>query len=248
MTAMAILTGTATITELPVGHRPLPDLLHLLQFGDSALPVGAFSFSNGLESAVQHNLVHDPDTLREFVMTTMHRSATSDGVAMLCAHRAHAAGDMAALLVIDRATYERKLDEETRLMAVRMGRKLSELADVVIGDKLNLDWLDRIRRGATAGTHAVSLAMALGALGIPRRDAFGVQQYGVATTVLSAALRLMRMSFLDTQKILLDTTATVAAAYDEVADAALDDMASFAPMTDILAAMHAKGRIRMFMN
>lgn len=248
MTTMTMAKTTATITELSCSHRRLPELLHLLQFGDSALPVGGFSFSNGLESAIQQNIVRDPDTLREFVLNAMRQAATGDGVALLCAHRAARAQDMPALVHIDRTTFERKLNEETRLMTVRMGRKLCELADAVIGDELNRDWLGRIKRAETAGTHPVSLAIALAALGIESRDAFGVQQYGVATTILSAALRLMRASFVDTQKILLDATATVAAVYEEVADAAIDDMASFAPMTDILAAVHVKGHVRMFMN
>ncbi|WP_378941745.1 urease accessory protein UreF [Mesorhizobium sp. ANAO-SY3R2] len=238
----------ATITELNCSYRSLPELLHLLQFGDSALPVGAFSFSNGLETAVQQNIVHDPGTLREFVLTAMRQTATGDGVALLCAHRAAKVQDRATLMRIDRACFERKLNEETRLMTVRMGRKLCELSVAIIGDELNRDWLGRIQRAETAGTHPVSLAIVFAALGIEGRDAFGVQQYGVATTILGAALRLMRVSFVDTQKILLEATAEVAATYEDVADAAIEDMASFAPMTDILAAMHVKGHIRMFMN
>ncbi len=248
MTTMTMVTNTATITELTSSYRSLPELLHLLQFGDSALPVGGFSFSNGLESAIQQNLVHNPETLREFVVTAMRQAATCDGVALLCAHKAAKEQDTAALLLIDRATYERKLNEETRLMTIRMGRKLCELSDVIIGHTLNKDWLGRVKRGETAGTHPVSLAISLASLGVQGRDAFGVLLYGVANTILGAALRLMRASFLDTQKILLDTTAAVAPLYEEVADATLDDMASFAPMTDILAAVHVKGHVRMFMN
>ena len=245
---MNITNNMATITEPTGSIRGLRQLPHLLQFGDSALPVGGFSFSNGLESAIQRNIVHDADSLREFVLTAMRQAATCDGVALLCAHRAARAQDVAALMAIDRATFERKLNEETRLMIVRMGRKLCELSDAIIGDGLSRDWLGKIKRAETAGTHPVSLAIALAALGVERTDAFGIHQYGVATTILGAALRLMRMSFVDTQKILLDVTATVASAYEEVADANVEDMACFAPMTDILAAMHVKGHVRMFMN
>lgn len=39
--------------------------LHMLQFGDSVLPVGSFSFSNGLEAAVQQHEVRDPVTLSQ---------------------------------------------------------------------------------------------------------------------------------------------------------------------------------------
>src|SRR6185295_16981502 len=43
----------------PGGPQPkITELMRVLQFGDSVLPVGAFSFSNGLESAIQHHLVH----------------------------------------------------------------------------------------------------------------------------------------------------------------------------------------------
>jgi urease accessory protein len=67
-------------------------LLHLLQFGDSALPVCGFSFSNGLESAIQQHIVHDADSLREFVLTAMRQAATCDGVALLGTPRRHGAG------------------------------------------------------------------------------------------------------------------------------------------------------------
>lgn len=248
--AMGIMAiAMATIMGIDIGaERTLPELLYLLQFGDSALPVGGFSFSNGLESAIQEGLVDGPETLKAFTQTSMWQAATSDGVALLCAHRAMQAGDSEALLRIDAMTYQRKLNEETRLMTVRMGRKLCELSSVIIADPTTRDWFERIKRGDTPGTHPVSLAITLSVLHAKRRDAFGVHQYGVATAILSAALRLMRISFVDTQKILLDVTAQVGPAYERVADATIDEMASFAPMIDILAAVHVKGHVRMFMN
>ena len=45
-------------------------------------------FSNGLESAIQHRLVHDMETLRQFVMTATRQSASADAIALLVAHRA----------------------------------------------------------------------------------------------------------------------------------------------------------------
>ena len=246
-TTMITITTTTMPTEAMAG-RSLSELLYLLQFADSALPVGGFSFSHGLESAIQQGIVDGPETLRRYTETSMWQSATSDGVAVLCAHRAVEAGDVEELLRIDRLTYQRKLNEETRLMTVRMGKKLCELSAGMIEAPLPRDWFQRIRSGATPGTHPVSLAITLGTLHANRRDAFGVQQYGVANGVLSAALRLMRISFVDTQKILLDVTGQVGSAYERIADLTVDEMASFAPMVDILAAVHVKGHVRMFMN
>ena len=90
--------------------------------------------------------------------------------------------------------------------------------------------------------------MCFAAQALPAREAFVVHQYGVAATILSAALRLMRISHVDTQTILYELNAEVEAAYQTAAAARLSDMASFAPLTEILAAAHVKAHARLFMN
>ncbi len=84
--------------------------------------------------------------------------------------------------------------------------------------------------------------------GLPARDAFVVHQYGVAAMILSAALRLMKISHVDTQRMLYRLNAGADAAYEIAAAARLSDMAGFAPLTEILAAAHVKAHVRLFMN
>lgn len=55
----------------------------MMQFGDSMLPVGAFAFSNGLESAVQKGVVHDAETLRQYTHTALEQAAKGDAVAVV---------------------------------------------------------------------------------------------------------------------------------------------------------------------
>jgi urease accessory protein len=181
-------------------------------------------------------------------VTALRTSASGDGVGLVCAWRSAVARDLEALAAIDAAIYVRKLNEETRLMTVRMGRKLSELAIAVLADPLGAAWLGRICDGTTPGTHPASLAATVASMKIGPGDAFAVQQYGIATTILGAALRLMRISFVETQAMLWRVMAAVPATFEEIADATLDDMAGFAPANDILAALHVKGHVRMFMN
>jgi urease accessory protein len=75
-----------------------------------------------------------------------------------------------------------------------------------------------------------------------------VHQYGVATTILGAALRLMKVSHIETQKVLYELTGQAAGAYEAAATARLSDMAGFAPLTEILAAIHTRAHVRLFMN
>jgi urease accessory protein len=227
-------------------------LARFLQFGDSMFPIGGFSFSCGLESAVQTGVVDDRATLHAFARTALEQAARGDGIALIAAHRAamgsDVAGDVEALIAIDRQAFARKPSDEARTMSTRMGRKFTEIGVEVIGAPLIRTWLVRIAEGATPGCYPVALAVNFAAQGLSAREAFLVHHYGVATAILGAALRLMRLSHVDTQAILYDLNAGVDAAYETAAAARLSDMAGFAPLSDILAAVHTKAHVRLFMN
>jgi urease accessory protein len=223
-------------------------MMRVLQFGDSLLPIGSFSFSNALESAVQEGTVRDTTTLGEFVTAAARRAATSDGIALLEAHRAACKRDIGRIVEADRAVFERKLGEETRTMTIRMGRKLAEVSTAAVAAPLLGLWLDQVRDGITPGTHPVGLGVLFAGLGSPEQDAFAVHQYGIAMTMLSAALRLMRIDHRQVQALLYAADQTVPADYAGVREASLADMASFTPMADILAAVHVRSHVRMFMN
>lgn len=222
--------------------------MRMLQFGDSLLPVGSFSFSNALEAAVQEGEVRHGGTLAEFVRTATRRAATSDGIALLHAHRAAQARDLDQITHADHAVLDRKLGEETRTMTVRMGRKLAEVAETTVQTPMLGRWLGQVREGLAPGTYPVGLGLLMAELGSPEEDAFAIHQYGTAMTTLSAALRLMRLDHRQAQAILYAVNGHVAGDYADIRDAELADMASFAPMADILGAIHVKSRVRMFMS
>jgi urease accessory protein len=223
-------------------------LARMLQFGDSMFPIGGFAFSGGLESAIQKRVVTDADTLHAFARTAVEQAAAGDGIAVVWAHRAAAAGELAELVRIDERVYARKLSGETRTMSVRMGKKFAEMGAEVTGAPLLRTWRERIDAGDTPGCYPVALAVNFAVQGLPARDAFVVHQYGVAAMILSAALRLMKISHVDTQRMLYQLNAVADAAYEVAARARLSDMAGFAPLTEILAAAHVKAHVRLFMN
>lgn len=223
------------------------EALKLLQFGDSAFPVGAFSFSNGLETAVQHEVVHDRATLHEFVRTVTRAAATGDGVATLVGHRGAAAGDLDVIRQADEAVHLRKINEETRTMTVRMGRKLAEAANRIVGESLLKKRAGETGTGVPV-TYPVALGVLFAELGLREEDAFAAHQYGAASTVLGAAIRLMRVDHLDAQSILFAVNEKATDDYQEVRTATLDDMQGFAPHLDILAGAHQHAHVRMFMS
>ncbi|MFG1889275.1 urease accessory protein UreF [Micromonospora sp. NPDC049051] len=223
------------------------ETLKLLQFGDSVFPVGAFSFSNGLEMAVEHGVVHDRVTLQDFVRTVTRLAATGDGVALLAGHRGAAAGDLDRIRRADEAVHLRKINEEMRVMSVRMGRKLAEAATRIVGETLLKKRIAESANGVPV-TYPVALGVVFAELGVGEEDAFAAHQYGTASTVLGAAVRLMRLDHLDAQSILFAVNEKVADDYREVRTADLDDMQTFGPHLDVLAAAHQHTHVRMFMS
>ena len=77
-------------------------LMRLLEFSDSAFPVGTFSFSNGLETAAFEGIVYDAQTLEQYTRTALRQTIYSDAIAALIAFRAAAGGNYKTILEADR--------------------------------------------------------------------------------------------------------------------------------------------------
>ena len=223
-------------------------VMHLLQFTDSAFPVGTFSFSNGLETAGFEKIVTNAETLHAFAESQAVQAAFTDGIAALHAHRAYLKEDYDAIAEADECLLMCKMNAEARLMLQRMGKKLAELSSALFESPLIAKWLQQINDNIVPGTYPVGQGMAFAAAGIGEKDMFAAHQYGVINMVLSAALRSVRVSHYDTQKILFDLSNRVEELYGRASVMSLNDMNAFFPQLDMLASLHEKGNMRMFMN
>ncbi len=254
---MDLTPGTAVRgTERPGDALPraaaaesMATLFRLIQFSDSTLPVGTFSFSNGLETASHLGLVHDAATLESDTRSVATQAAYSDGVAALLAWRAARAGDYEGICRADRQLLLFKMNDEARLMLCRMGKKFAELGVRLYGgDSLFARWLADIGSGATPGTWPVAQGIAFALAGLGEKALYVAHQYGVINMVLSAALRCVRVSHYDTQQILFTLGGEVESMYTKAATMGFENMNAFGPEMDILASLHEKGTMRMFMN
>jgi urease accessory protein len=223
--------------------------LHLLlQMSDSAFPIGAFSFSNGLETAANQNIVHSTLTLEQYTLTAMRQSAYTDGIAAITAYRAAIAGNYGMIVSADHALTRSKMNSENRLMLERMGRKAAELGVRLYDDELLKQWLDDIKSLVAPGNYPIAQGMMFAIAELSEYELFVSHIYGVINMILGAALRCVRVSHYDTQAIHARLSEHTDTLFDEVRALALSDMQAFAPQADILASMHEKGAMRMFMN
>lgn len=223
-------------------------VMRLLEMSDSQFPVGNFSFSNGLETASYEKVVHDADTLRQYVEAASVQSAFSDGIASIQAYRAVGAGNYNEVLHADQEMILCKMNDEARQMVLRMGKKMAELMVHITDCAMMKRFLDDINSGAAAGTYPIAQAIAMHHAGITEEEMFTSQQFGVINMILGAALRCVRVSHYDTQKIAYDMAPRIADDYAIVKELDYEDMRAFVPGMDIMASLHEKGTMRMFMN
>lgn len=223
-------------------------IMRLLEFTDSTFPVGTFSFSNGLETAAQEKLVYDADTLEQYTRTAAIQAAFTDGVAALCAWRALGKDDYQQVCEADHYVMLVKMNAEARQMSVRMGKKLAEMSVHVFSNPVMERWLGDIQQEKVPGTYPVAQAIAFHACGLSDQDLFCSHQYGVINMILSAALRCVKVSHYDTQRILFKLSGFTESDYQQASQMGLDEMNAFTPQMDILASLHEKGKMRMFMN
>lgn len=223
-------------------------LMRFIQFTDSAFPIGTFSFSNGLETAIHEKIVFDAATLEEYTQSISIQAAYSDGIVAIQTYRAALENNYAKIIEADHRLIEFKMNKEARLMQKRMGKKFAELSLQTAEDPLMKKWLEDINANVTPGSFPVAQGIAFAISGMSEKELFCSHHYGVMNMILGAALRALRVSHYDTQRILYKLSEQTQSFYDDVKDLHFDDMNSFVPQIDILSSLHEKGTMRMFMN
>ncbi|MBO5903393.1 MAG: hypothetical protein J6Q40_05320 [Tidjanibacter sp.] len=228
--------------------RRISRLLRLLQYGDSALPIGGFSFSGGVESAVASRLLKQKEELESYLRQSLRNTALTDGIAALHAHRGAMAENMEAVIEADCRLYHTKLLAENRQMSVRLGSRLLSLARSTLHSELLGKFAERVAHGQAYATHAVVLAVILAESEVDEQGLWAALMAGVENMVLGASLRTMRITHIETQAMLHRSASYIEELYGGILELRLDDMQSFAPMMEIVAALHERGNERLFMN
>ena len=226
----------------------LLSLFRLAWIADSAFPVGAFSFSLGLEGAVEGGIVKDIATLEEYTIGALYGAAECDGIALLESYRALSNGNHHRIVDSDHRLLAFKSGEEAREMTLRMGRRLTDLLHSICPTTLTEEFHRWVREGVTVGCYPTAQAVAAFSLGVGERSLYAAHLYGVANTILSAALRLMRLSHYDSQRIIYRIAPLCEVLYDHYGELTIDDITSFVPMMELATSLHERGSGRLFMN
>jgi urease accessory protein len=229
------------------GNRPIhkaPGLTRLLQLCSPALPIGGFSYSQGLEAAVHAGVVSDERTFENWLSSGIeHQLGANEAPMVALMHRRWSENDAAIVRRYNAWFLASRESRELRLETEQMGWSLADLA-------LKLDWGTHALQAALREIKPVALPTAFSfaatALQIDIAEAVTGYCFNWTENQIAAAVKTVPIGQVAGQKILYSVHQCV----ERMALAALaidfDEISTFTPQLAILSARHEIQYSRLF--
>jgi urease accessory protein len=219
-------------------------LYRLLTWLSPAYPIGAFSYSGGIEWSVEAGDISDAATLRAWLAVVIGEgSGFCDAVFFAHAYRAAAGCDDAALRAVAELAVAFAPSKERHLETVAQGRAFLDTTRAAWPASA-LDRLEALADGAVALPVAVGVACA--GHGIALAPAIRCYVQAAAANLISAGMRLIPLGQSDGQRVLAALEPVVAATVVHALATPLDDVGGAAMRADLAGMHHETQHTRLF--
>jgi urease accessory protein len=219
-------------------------LYRLMAWLSPAYPVGAFSYSGGLEWAVEARDVTDAASLMRWLAVTIGEGGGfCDAVFLVHAYRAVAAGDDAALAGVAELAAAFTPTRERFLETTAQGRAFFDTTRAAWGCAA----LERLA-GVWGGPLAYPIAVAVASAGhdIALAPALAAFLQAVAGNLVSAGLRLIPLGQTDGQRVLAGLEPIITECAQKALACPLDEVGGAAFRADIAGMRHETQYTRLF--
>lgn len=224
---------------------PPEAMYRLLAWCSPSYPTGAFSYSHGLEWAVEEGSVRRVGDVVDYISAVLERGgAWIDAVLFAQAYRAAAAGDVARLDEISELAAVFRASSETALESRQQGSAFL----MVTRRAWPHAWLDNFaaRQHDQPIAHAVVVALSCAAHGVPLQPSLHAYLHAVAANLVSAGLRLVPLGQTDGQIAIARLGPVVEAITARALLTNLDDLGSAAPALEFCSLRHETQYTRLF--
>jgi urease accessory protein len=227
------MKNTITIMTSPDGA-----LYRLLTWLSPSYPVGAYSYSHGIEYAVEAGLVHDRDRLVDWIAHALwHGAGLCDAALLAAAWRGDDIDEICALANAWRGSAEMALESEAQGTAFLATTRTAWPHPM-------LDELALRRRGRVM--YPVAVGVAAAAHGVALEAALAAYLHGFASNLVSAGVRLIPLGQSDGQRAIARLEDDVAATVATVLAAPLDAIGTASAMVDWCSMRHETQYTRLF--
>lgn len=219
-------------------------LLQLMWLASPALPVGGFSYSEGLEAAIDAGLVTSEAGTRTWLLDQLHLSLARSDLALLAdAITAWQHGDVPAVRALNDWVIATRESSELRQQTEQMGRSLVEWLKNRAEPDARVAELQAL---PPAPTWPIAFALAAAQTGAPPRDALLSFAFGWAENMVQAALKSVPLGQNAGQRVLAALAEAIPAAVAQAMALPADERRVATPMLAILSARHESQYSRLF--
>lgn len=230
-------------TVLPM-NAEVPALLRLQTWLSPAFPTGGFSYSHGLEFAVEAGLVTDAETTARWARTVLLFGAgRTDGILLAAAWRAETVSDRRAIVELGAAL---RGTAELATESTQQGAAFLRAVRTAWSHPVLDEWMRRFDREGLEPVLpvAVGLVCAVNRIGLETVLPLYLQAF--AASLVSAAVRLVPLGQSDGLHILALLEPPVMEAARAAETASLADIGSATPMVDWASMKHETQYTRLF--
>ncbi len=222
-------------------------LLKLQSWLSPAFPIGAYSYSHGLEWAVEAGRVRDRASLVDWLDADLRLgTGRNEGIFFCEAWRRCKKGDPDALLDLAEQAAAFRGTLEFALEASQQGAAcLATLRKAWPEPRLD-ELAASLSKRAIAPTAALCLGAACAAHGLPLELSLPLYLQSVVSNLVTAGVRLIPLGQTDGQRAVAALEGAVSAASAAALSASLDDLGSAAFMVDLASMAHETQYTRLF--
>ena len=227
----------------------LERLLYLLQVANASFPTGAFNHSYGFETWIDSGALDDGARFGSACRDWLRYCAVpTDGAAVAHAHRRAAAGDLDALVDLDRILGALKLSREAREASLKTGRALLGAYRDVFSAASLAPVAAAVREGRSEGHQAVVFGAAAEAQGISVDDAVLAFLHAALSNLVSVGARLIPLGQIESQRIIKEAWPLLTQGAEEACAMELDALGSATAGLDIASMRHERLHTRLCMS
>jgi urease accessory protein len=219
-------------------------LYRLLAWSSPGYPTGAFSYSHGLEWAVEAGSVTRLETLLDYVEAVLSRGgAWVDAVLFAHAWRAAGQPDLHSLVELAAAF---RGSSETALESRQQGAAFLDVTRKAWPHPALDKLAEHATRTNTPIAHCIAVAVACAAHAIPLQPALHGYLHAVAANLVSAGTRLIPLGQTQAQIAIARLSPTITALIERAQSTPLDDLGTAAPAVELCSLRHETQYTRLF--
>ena len=206
---------------------PAEHLLILQNWFSPSFPVGAFSYSGGLETAIARGAVHNRDSLADWLtVSLLNGTAFTDAVCLRAALAGREVNDLCLALCAGAERYQ-----ETTELGAAFANVMRETQDIDLPEGL---------------AYPVAVGLAARAFGLAPQATLAAFLQGFCMNQISVAVRAVPIGQIEGQSCLRSLMPVIERALETVMVTSPDEMGSFALAGDLCALEHETAEQRIY--